>query len=148
MRFQLGPQLRSDSVYLRPEPIRPCMVVRLDEFEVARHHGHNTAQRTERTRHPPPLQSCGCRRDRDRDDHGHQQRQQQRRQLEWTPLLKPYTGPHPRAAHDWIASRSGDSQPVVGPRRWRLEHLRLYASEAIERLTGMRVFEYRNYDLV
>jgi hypothetical protein len=29
-----------------------------------------------------------------------------------------------------------------------LEHLRFYASDAIESLTGARVFEFRNYKLV
>jgi len=33
----------------------------------------------------------------------------------------------------------------VGPRHFRREHLRLYLSDWIERLTGARVFEYRNY---
>ena len=35
--------------------------------------------------------------------------------------------------------------PVVGPRRFRLGHLRLYLSDWIERVTGIRLFEYRNY---
>jgi len=33
----------------------------------------------------------------------------------------------------------------VGPRHFKLAHLRLYLSDWIERLTGARLFEYRNY---
>jgi hypothetical protein len=29
-----------------------------------------------------------------------------------------------------------------------MEHLRFYASDAVERLTGIRPFEFRNYRLV
>src|SRR5216117_3848643 len=66
--------------------------------------------------------------------------------LEWTPLLRRFEGTHPRVAQDWIAARRClPAAPVVAPRRLRLGHLRLYASDWIERLTGARVFEYRNY---
>jgi len=34
------------------------------------------------------------------------------------------------------------------PRHFELEHLRFYASDILERLTGVRLFEYRNYRLV
>jgi hypothetical protein len=66
--------------------------------------------------------------------------------LHWTPLLRRYTGRHPRAAQAWIAVRQGaEPGPAVGPRRLRPAHLRLYLSDWIERLTGARLFEYRNY---
>ena len=66
--------------------------------------------------------------------------------LDWTPLLRPFTGTHPRAAHGWIAVRqTAAAGPPVGPRRFRLGHIRLYVSDWIERLTGTRLFEYRNY---
>jgi hypothetical protein len=73
---------------------------------------------------------------------------QARRQLEWIPLLRPYAGAHPAAAREWIAERAHDPERTIGPRRLRVGHLRLYASELIERLTGARLFEYRNYRLV
>jgi hypothetical protein len=69
--------------------------------------------------------------------------------LTWTPLLRRFTGTHPRAAHAWIAERQAAESvaagPAVGPRRFRLGHVRLYVSDWIERLTGTRLFEYRNY---
>ena len=34
------------------------------------------------------------------------------------------------------------------PRRFRWRFLRYYISEAIERLTGVRIFEFRNYTIV
>src|SRR3989449_6725130 len=50
------------------------------------------------------------------------------------------TGEHPRAARAWVAQRRDHAGPGVGPRRFRREHLRLYLSDWIERLTGARVF--------
>ena len=57
-------------------------------------------------------------------------------------------GSHPRAAAEWIRERTQDPERVIGPRRFRPEHVRFYISDWIERLTGARVFEFRNYDLV
>jgi hypothetical protein len=75
-------------------------------------------------------------------------KEQARGYLEWIPLLRPFTGTHPRAALDWIAERAHDPERVIGPRRLKPEHLRFYISDWIERLTGARVFEFRNYELV
>ena len=68
--------------------------------------------------------------------------------LEWIPLLKAFTGTHPRAAADWIRERTHDPERVIAPRMFKLEHVRYYISEWIERLTGARVFEFRNYEVV
>lgn len=70
--------------------------------------------------------------------------------LDWTPLLRRFTGIHPRVAQQWIAAQQAAATgeggaPAVGPRRFRPGHLRLYLSHWIERLTGTRLFEYRNY---
>lgn len=66
--------------------------------------------------------------------------------LSWTPLLRRFSGTHPRATREWIAARQAPAPvPAVGPRRFRLGHVRLYLSDWIERLTGARLFEYRNY---
>jgi hypothetical protein len=75
-------------------------------------------------------------------------REQAKGYLDWLPLLKPFTGTHPRAAREWIAERAHDPERLIGPRHFRLEHLRFYASDWIERLTGARLFEFRNYQLV
>lgn len=65
---------------------------------------------------------------------------------DWTPLLRRFAGAHPRVAADWIAARRDAGRGgAVGPRRFRLGHLRLYVSHWIEQLTGARPFEYRNY---
>jgi hypothetical protein len=61
--------------------------------------------------------------------------------------LKPFTGTHPAAAADWIAPRAHDPDRVIGPRQFKLEHLRFYVSDWIERVTGARLFEFRNYEL-
>jgi len=74
-------------------------------------------------------------------------KEQARGHLEWIPLLKPFTGTHPAAAADWIAPRAHDPERVIGPPSFKLEHLRFYVSDWIERLTGARLFEFRNYEL-
>jgi hypothetical protein len=48
----------------------------------------------------------------------------------------------------WIEARRHDPERRVEPPRFRAEHLRVYASDVIERVTGARVFEFRNYKLV
>lgn len=75
-------------------------------------------------------------------------RQQEKGYLDWIPLLRPFAGEHPRVVRDWVAARAHDPERVIGPRHFKLEHLRFYASDVIERLTGARVFEFRNYDVV
>jgi len=75
-------------------------------------------------------------------------KEQARGFLEWIPLLKPFTGTHPAAAREWIAERAHDPERVIGPMRLKPEHVRFYISDWIERLTGARVFEFRNYVLV
>ncbi len=68
--------------------------------------------------------------------------------LDWIPLLKRFTEDHPRAAAEWMRQRVYDPERVIGPRSWKLGHLRLYLSDWIERLTGARIFEFRNYKVV
>jgi len=75
-------------------------------------------------------------------------REQAKRYLDWLPLLRPFTGEHPRAAREWIAARAHDPERVIGPWRFKPEHLRFYLSDWIEHLTGTRLFEFRNYRLV
>jgi len=49
---------------------------------------------------------------------------------------------------EWIESRRLDPDRAVAPPRFRFHFLRYYVSGIIERLTGVRVFEFRNYTLV
>ncbi|HET9384711.1 MAG TPA: hypothetical protein VFO67_06160, partial [Gemmatimonadales bacterium] len=75
-------------------------------------------------------------------------KEQARGFLEWIPLLRDFTASHPAAAREWIAERAHDPDRVIGPRRFKPEHVRFYISDWIERLTGARVFEFRNYVVV
>ena len=42
----------------------------------------------------------------------------------------------------------GRRGPGPAPRRFQWHHLRYYVSGWIERFTGVRVFEFRNYTIV
>ena len=68
--------------------------------------------------------------------------------LAWFPGIRPFRGAHPAVAKEWIAARYVDPERAIGPRRFRLRFARYYVSAMIERLTGVRVFEFRNYTLV
>ena len=68
--------------------------------------------------------------------------------LAWIPGIRPFEGGHPAAAREWIEQRSEDPERVIAPRRFEWHHLRYYVSGWIERLTGVRVFEFRNYTIV
>lgn len=68
--------------------------------------------------------------------------------LSWFPGLRPFTGAHPAVARDWVERHRFDADRTVSRPRFEWRHLRFYASDLIERLTGARVFEFRNYRLV
>ena len=68
--------------------------------------------------------------------------------LPWFPGLCPFRGTHPAAARTWVDARRYDADRRVSPPHFRFSHLRYYVSDMIERLTGARVFEFRNYELV
>ncbi len=68
--------------------------------------------------------------------------------LPWFPGLTPFGGTHPAVASQWVAERAHDPERRVEPPSFRAEHLRFYVSDVIEKLTGARVFEFRNYTLV
>jgi hypothetical protein len=73
---------------------------------------------------------------------------EQRPLLEWIPGMREFAGAHPTVAREWIEARRHDPDRTIAPRRFRLRFLRYYLSGVIERLTGVRVFEFRNYELV
>jgi hypothetical protein len=68
--------------------------------------------------------------------------------LAWMPGLRRFQGTHPEVARYWIEARSFDPERVIAPRKFRWRFIRYYISTAVERLTGVRVFEFRNYEIV
>ncbi|MGH7582721.1 MAG: hypothetical protein ACREL5_05805 [Gemmatimonadales bacterium] len=66
--------------------------------------------------------------------------------LPWSPGLRTYAGPHPTPVASWIASRRGDAASIA-PARLRWTHIKSALTLGIERLTGWRPFEFRNYTL-
>ena len=68
--------------------------------------------------------------------------------LPWIPGIQPFPGEHPSVAREWIEARRDDPDRLIAPRRFRWPFIRYYISGWIERLTGVRVFEFRNYELV
>jgi len=68
--------------------------------------------------------------------------------LAWVPGIRPFRGIHPVVARSWIEPRRLDPERVIAPHRFRVGFLRYYISGAIERVTGIRPFEFRNYKLV
>jgi hypothetical protein len=75
-------------------------------------------------------------------------REEGRPLLPWFPGLTPFRGTHPAAARAWVEARRHDTERRVEPPRFEPGFLRFYASDLVERLTGARVFEFRNYELV
>jgi hypothetical protein len=76
------------------------------------------------------------------------EREARRPLLPWFPGLTRFHGSHPAAARDWVEARRHDAERRVEPPQFKAEFLRYYLSAAIERVTGARVFEFRNYTLV
>jgi len=68
--------------------------------------------------------------------------------LEWIPLLRRFTGQHPAVASSWIATCAQQPPIELEPPRFKAGNVRYYVSDWIERLTGARPFEFRNYTLV
>jgi hypothetical protein len=68
--------------------------------------------------------------------------------LEWIPGMQAFRGDHPAVAREWIDARREDPERLIAPRRFRWRFLRYYISGWIERWTGVRVFEFRNYEMV
>jgi hypothetical protein len=68
--------------------------------------------------------------------------------LSWFPGIRPFRGRHPAVAADWVARHADDAERRVGPPNVGWRHLRFYLSDLVERVTGYRPFEFRNYELV
>ena len=61
------------------------------------------------------------------------------------PELRRFQGSHPRVMRDWIAARNWDFDPRDYSRDRGWGELKLIVSDAIERVTGWRPFEHRNF---
>ena len=69
--------------------------------------------------------------------------------LPWEPLIKPFTGKHPAVATAWAEQRRAPAgERRVDDPKYSWDAFRFYLSDVIERVTGERVFEFRNYTLV
>jgi hypothetical protein len=62
--------------------------------------------------------------------------------------LMPYNGSHPAVALPWLREREGSLPPDLQPLRWNARQLQLALLHGMERLTGWRPFEFRNYTTV
>lgn len=65
--------------------------------------------------------------------------------LPWDVGLTPFTGTHPAVMREWLVTRAGRFNDQFLPRPWNRRRLALAASLGVERLTGWRPFEHRNY---
>jgi glycosyltransferase involved in cell wall biosynthesis len=65
--------------------------------------------------------------------------------LPWEVGLSRFGGTHPLVMREWIAARRASMSPGFAPNRWTRRRLALLAALGVERLTGWRPFEYRNY---
>lgn len=68
--------------------------------------------------------------------------------LAWIPGIRKFRDRHPKVARSWIEERRVDPGRVIEPRKFHRSFIRYYISGVIERLTGIRVFEFRNYRIV
>jgi hypothetical protein len=69
--------------------------------------------------------------------------------LPWEPLIKPFRGKHPAVAAEWAEQRRTPAgERRVDDPKYGWDAFRFYLSDVIERVTGERVFEFRNYTLV
>ena len=64
--------------------------------------------------------------------------------LPWFPGIEAFSGQHPAVAREWIAARR-TSEQLIAPAKSEPGHFRLRALGVVERLTGWRPFEFRNY---
>lgn len=64
--------------------------------------------------------------------------------LPWFPGIRAFRGAHPAVVQPWIAERRSDTR-LIEPRRWQRHHAAFLLSDLVERVSGWRPFEYRNY---
>lgn len=64
------------------------------------------------------------------------------------PGLRRFSGTHPRIMRGWIAEHNWAFDPGAIPRDWSWKSVKALVSDAVERTTGRRPFEHRNFELV
>ena len=64
--------------------------------------------------------------------------------MPWFPGIRHFGGVHPDVVQSWIAERRSNTQ-LIAPKRWQSHHVGFLLSDLVERTTGWRPFEYRNY---
>jgi hypothetical protein len=67
--------------------------------------------------------------------------------LPWFPGLRPFAGRHPEPVAEWVAARRS-GELLVEPPRWGHTDIVSRVTFALERVSGLRPFEFRNYTLV
>ena len=67
--------------------------------------------------------------------------------LPWFPGLRRFVDRHPAVVAEWIAARRSSEQLVEAP-RWGTKDVTARVTFALERVSGWRPFEFRNYTLV
>ena len=75
------------------------------------------------------------------------QKDPERPLLPWFPGLRPFVDEHPAPVAEWIATRRNREQLVEAP-RWNRKEAVARVTFALERASGWRPFEFRNYMLV
>jgi hypothetical protein len=69
---------------------------------------------------------------------------QERPLLPWFPGIREFIGEHPMVAREWVDARRSAEGMIEEP-SLSGEQVRLWLSNQVERFTGWRPFEYRNY---
>ncbi len=64
------------------------------------------------------------------------------------PGLSRFRGTHPAVMREWVEKHDWAFDPNDHPRDWGWRSLKAYASDAVERVTGWRPFEHRNFRLI
>jgi len=75
------------------------------------------------------------------------QKDPERSLLPWFPGLRPFTDQHPAPVAEWIAARRSREQLIEAP-KWNGKDAIARVTFALERVSGWRPFEFRNYTLV
>ena len=59
--------------------------------------------------------------------------------------LRPFRGKHPQVMDQWIRDKGSDLDIMGLPLRWQWGDIKLVLSEVVEKITGHRLFEYKNF---